>query len=265
MVVATNVCNGMLNEALAGADVTTDLAIGSTVYVALHYNMPGGLGASQTVNELSGASSTITGYINYARVPIVRSAVGWTVSNSIDNVTNALNISFPQRSSAAGTGDAVATHYSIGVAASGSSAILFQSPLTASGAVWLPCIVDSAGNVLAAGADFLLVALPVATTLPADLDPYEVMQLYDDGLPTGTAAPVTTNRHRVKAASQTAMANSKLWTLKLQGYISGAWTDLAMTDTYPNAFQIIKAAPLTITVNQIPTISAGSLTIDVSG
>lgn len=263
MTSTTDILNGVLNEVLNASDITAGLSLGASVYAALHYNLPGGLGAAQTINEL-GTTPTVTGYGNYARIGIVRDVTGWTISTLNENAQNAGNLSFPQRSSAAGSGDAIATHISIGTAASGAGTILFQSPLIANGAFWHPCIADSAGNSFGSGftADDVLVAIIGAPSLPSDGDPYEVMQLYDDGLPSILAS---TTRYYVKSASQSAAASSKLWKLALTTTAGGGGAAVNFANSTPAAFQMIKAAPLTILVNQIPTVSAGNLLIDVSG
>lgn len=256
--------SSFLAEVVNNVDLISALSLGNELWLSLHYNVPL-VGGSQTNNELTTTPSA-TGYGGYARISISRNTFGagaqWTVSSINDNAVNINNLSFPQRSNVAGTGDAVATHIAIGTASSGAGTVLWQSPLVASGAVWLPCIADSAGDILAAGADFILVSLPGVVTLPADLEKYEVQQLYDDGFPSALSSAF---RYRVKAASQALAASSKLWTLRLQvENPATVWTDVAFTNTSPCAFQMIQAAPLTILVNQIPTISSSNLIVDVS-
>lgn len=97
--------------------------VGSTVpgslYIALHTADPGEAG-SQTTSE--------TSYTNYARVGIVRSAVGWTLSGtSPTQVANAAATTFPQ----CGATGATLTHFSIGKASSGAGEIIVSAALNA--------------------------------------------------------------------------------------------------------------------------------------
>ena len=85
------------------------------LYVALHSADPGDAG-DQTTSEIS--------YTTYARVAVARSAAGWTVTDN--QVTNAAAIAFATPSA----GTATATHFSVGVAASGASKILHRGKLT---------------------------------------------------------------------------------------------------------------------------------------
>jgi hypothetical protein len=82
--------------------------------VALHTGDPGEAG-DQTTNECA--------YGGYARVTRARSAVGWTITNN--SVSPAANIDFPIATS----GSEQATYYSVGVAASGASKILWKGPV----------------------------------------------------------------------------------------------------------------------------------------
>lgn len=110
------------NITWAGVGDATGM-VGSTVpgslYVALHTADPGEAG-SQTTNE--------TSYTSYARVGVVRSAVGWTLSGtSPTQVANAAAVAFPQ----CGVTGATLTHFSIGKASSGAGEIVVSGPLTA--------------------------------------------------------------------------------------------------------------------------------------
>ena len=86
-----------------------------SLYVALHTAEPGE-GGDQTTSEIA--------YTGYARVGVARSGAGWTVATN--TVTNAAAVTFGQRTD---IGTAVATHWSVGVAASGASKILYSGPL----------------------------------------------------------------------------------------------------------------------------------------
>lgn len=90
------------------------------LHIALHTADPGEAG-DQTTSEV-----TLAAYAQYARQPVARSASGWTVTGNSAALTSAIN--FPQMTS--GTGGAVATHFSVGVAASGASKILYKGALT---------------------------------------------------------------------------------------------------------------------------------------
>ena len=87
----------------------------TSLYVALHTSDPGE-GGTQATNEAT--------YTSYARVAVVRTSSGWTVSGS--SVTPVSQISFP----AATGGTNTITHFSIGVASSGASKILYSGTVT---------------------------------------------------------------------------------------------------------------------------------------
>lgn len=88
------------------------------LFVALHTADPGEAGVQNT-NEVS--------YTGYARVAVNRTAGGWVVSGN--SVSPVANIEFGEMT--AGT-PGTATHASIGVAASGATAILYKGALTPS-------------------------------------------------------------------------------------------------------------------------------------
>lgn len=87
----------------------------TNLYVALHTADPGEAGTQET-SECA--------YTSYARVAVARSGSGWTVSGN--QVVPAAEIAFP----AATGGTETATHFSIGVAASGASAILYKGAIS---------------------------------------------------------------------------------------------------------------------------------------
>ena len=88
----------------------------TSLYVALHTADPGEAG-DQTTSEIS--------YTGYARVAVLRSASGWTVT--ANSVAPLADISFPISSGGAG---GTATYASVGVASSGASKILYSGALS---------------------------------------------------------------------------------------------------------------------------------------
>lgn len=93
----------------AAASPLTDL------YVSLHTGDPGEAG-DQTTNEAT--------YTSYARVAVVRSGSGWTVSGN--SVSPAEDISFP----AATGGTNTITHFGIGTASSGAGKLLYKGAVS---------------------------------------------------------------------------------------------------------------------------------------
>lgn len=87
----------------------------TNLFVALHIADPGEAG-DQTTNEAT--------YTGYARVSVARTSGGWTVTNN--SVSPAATISFP----AATGGTNTITHFSVGVATSGASKILYYGTVT---------------------------------------------------------------------------------------------------------------------------------------
>lgn len=87
----------------------------TNLFVALHTADPGEAG-TQATSECA--------YTSYARVSVARSGSGWTVSGN--SVSPAAEISFP----AATGGTETATHFSVGVASSGATAILYSGTVT---------------------------------------------------------------------------------------------------------------------------------------
>lgn len=91
-----------------------------SLYVSLHTGDPGEAG-NQTTNECA--------YTSYARVGVVRSSSGWTISGNA--VTNAALIQFPQCTG----GSETATHFGIGTASSSTGVLLYKGSLSASLAI----------------------------------------------------------------------------------------------------------------------------------
>ncbi len=113
------------NTTWAGMGDTTGI-VGSgaagSLYVALHTADPGEAG-DQTTSEAT--------FTSYARVAVVRSGSGWTVSGN--TVSNAAAITFPTCTGGSNT----ITHFSVGKASSGAGEILISGALTNSVAVSL--------------------------------------------------------------------------------------------------------------------------------
>lgn len=87
----------------------------ANLYVALHTSDPGEAGA-QNANEIA--------YTSYARVAVSRDTGGWTVTDN--EVNPAADIEFPAGTGGSGT----ATHWSVGVASSGATKILYKGAIT---------------------------------------------------------------------------------------------------------------------------------------
>lgn len=89
--------------------------VAGNLYVTLHTADPGEAG-SQTTSECA--------YTGMARVAVPRSSAGFTVTGS--SVSPAATISLP----ACSGGTETATHWSVGVAPSGASKILYKGAIT---------------------------------------------------------------------------------------------------------------------------------------
>lgn len=92
-------------------------ATAGSLYVSLHTGDPGEAG-DQTTNE--------TAYTNYARVAVVRTAGGWTISGN--TATNTALIQFPQ----CGVTGATLTYVGVGTASAGAGVLLFSGQLSSS-------------------------------------------------------------------------------------------------------------------------------------
>lgn len=120
------------NELMAHVFTNADIALigdatglrGSTtagsLYVALHTGTPTDT-MTQTTNEAT--------YTGYARVAVVRSGSGWTVTANA--VANAAAITF----GACTAGSDTLTYFSVGTSSSGTGKVLWYGALTASLAV----------------------------------------------------------------------------------------------------------------------------------
>jgi hypothetical protein len=95
-------------------------ASAGSFFVALHTADPGEAG-NQGTSEAA--------YTGYARVAIARGAGGFTVSGN--QVSNTATVQFGECTA----GSATVTHFSVGVAVSGGTAILYRGALSASRAI----------------------------------------------------------------------------------------------------------------------------------
>lgn len=102
-----------------------------SLFLSLHTADPGEAG-TQTTNE--------TSYGSYARVGVVRSGSGFTVTGN--TVTLAANVNFP----ACTSGTATITHFGVGTSSSGAGTLLFKGPVSPS----LSVVVAAVPTLLAA-------------------------------------------------------------------------------------------------------------------
>lgn len=107
----------LLFNATAIANIADNAASAplTNLYVSLHTADPGEAG-SQTTSEAA--------YTSYARVAVLRTSGGWTVT--ANSVSPAANIDFPTGTGGSGT----ATHFAIGTASTGAGNLLFSGTLT---------------------------------------------------------------------------------------------------------------------------------------
>jgi hypothetical protein len=105
------------NSTIANIGDATGLRGSTTagqLFFSLHSADPGEVG-TQATNEVS--------YTGYARVGVARSGAGFTVTDS--SVSPAANVDFP----ACTAGTANATHFSVGVASSGATLVLYKGAI----------------------------------------------------------------------------------------------------------------------------------------
>jgi hypothetical protein len=93
----------------------------TNLFVSLCTADPGEAG-DQTTNEIA--------YTGYARVSVIRTSAGWTISGTTQ-VANAAVINFPACTAGAGT----ATFFAVGTLTSGVGKLLYSGALTASLAI----------------------------------------------------------------------------------------------------------------------------------
>lgn len=95
-------------------------ATAGNIQVSLHTSDPGETG-DQTTNE--------SAYTGYARVAVVRSSSGWTISGTAPTtISNAVAITFPQCTG----GSSTITHFGVGTSSSGAGKLLYSGALTSS-------------------------------------------------------------------------------------------------------------------------------------
>lgn len=94
--------------------------LGASVYLALHTADPGEAG-DQTTTEAT--------YTSYARVAVLRTGAGFTVTGN--TVVNDADIAFPTCTG----GSETLTHWSVGINAIGASTILYSGSLSSTLAV----------------------------------------------------------------------------------------------------------------------------------
>lgn len=123
----------LIFNAVAIANIADNAASSplTNLYVALHTADPGEAG-DQTTSEAT--------YTGYARIAVVRTSGGWTVS--ANSVVNAAAVTFAQCTAGSNT----ITHWSVGVATSGASKILYKGSLGT--AVEGPFTAVAAGDLI---------------------------------------------------------------------------------------------------------------------
>lgn len=87
----------------------------TSLFVALHTADPGEAGV-QSTSEAA--------YTGYARVAVARTTAGWTVTGN--SVSPAAEIAFPAGTGGGGT----ATHWSVGVASTGTTKVLYRGTIS---------------------------------------------------------------------------------------------------------------------------------------
>ena len=107
----------LIFNATAFADIAENdtTAPATNLYASLHTADPGEAG-TQATSEIA--------YTSYARVAVARSGAGWTVT--ANSVSPAATISFPAGTGGTGT----ATHWGVGIGASGATVLLYSGTIT---------------------------------------------------------------------------------------------------------------------------------------
>lgn len=115
---AENAIAKLIFQAVAWANMADNAAAApfTNLYLSLHTGDPGEAG-DQSTSEIS--------YTGYARVAVLRTAGGWTVTANV--VTPVAAITFGQMTAGAG---GTATFVGIGTAASGAGILLFSGALS---------------------------------------------------------------------------------------------------------------------------------------
>jgi hypothetical protein len=99
---------------LGDATGPTGSAAAGSLFISLHSADPGEAG-NQSTSELA--------YTGYARIPVARTAAGWTIAGP--TVTNAAQIQFGLCTG----GSAIATHFAIGYALTGAGTVVLKGAL----------------------------------------------------------------------------------------------------------------------------------------
>lgn len=107
----------LLFQATAIANIADNAATSplTNLYVSLHTADPGATG-NQTTNE--------TSYTSYARVAVVRTSSGWSISGQ--SISPVATVSFP----ACTGGTATITHFGVGTATSGTGILLYSGTVS---------------------------------------------------------------------------------------------------------------------------------------
>jgi hypothetical protein len=105
---------------LGDATGPTGSASAGNLFISLH---------SADVGEAGNQSSSELAYTGYARVPVARTSIGWTISGS--SVINAAQIQFPQCTGGIGN----ASHFAIGCAVSGAGSVVLKGALSSTLAI----------------------------------------------------------------------------------------------------------------------------------
>lgn len=111
----------LIFQAIAIANVADNAASSpiTNIYVSLHTADPGEAG-DQTTNE--------TAYTGYARIGVVRSSSGWTVSGTAPTVVSPVaNIDFGECTALPG---GAITHFGVGTLTSGAGKLLYSGTVT---------------------------------------------------------------------------------------------------------------------------------------
>jgi hypothetical protein len=116
----------LIFQAVAWANIADNASSGplTNLWVALHTADPGETG-NQSTSEIA--------YTGYARTTVARATTGWAVTGTSPTTASNVNpINFPQCTGGAIT---TATYFSVGVAFSGATVLLYSGALSSSLAV----------------------------------------------------------------------------------------------------------------------------------
>lgn len=118
----------LILQALPIAGLADNAAAGplAQLYIALHTADPGAAG-DQTTSEVS--------YVGYARMPLARSALGWTVAGN--QASPVAPVEFNEMTGGAG---GLVTHVTVGTALAGAGKVLLRGAVT-------PSVLVEAGKI----------------------------------------------------------------------------------------------------------------------